>query len=164
MEEAQDICQHCPRLRSLHALCLSLQGKVTEASRLISTIEARSPTLQFAQGLCHYYRDDLDRALSCLTECSREFPEASRWRERCVAMQSAVVGGARGLKAGSYIKAKAAYDKGLTEDTSNKTYMARVYFLRAQLHESYDRFDDAIEDCGRCIELQPSHQQAWATR
>ena len=164
LEEAQDICQHCPRLRSLHALCLSLQGKVTEASRLISTIEARSPTLQFAQGLCHYYRDDLDRALTCLTECSREFPEASRWRERCVAMQSAVVMGARGLKAGSYIKAKAAYDRGLTEDTSNKAYMARVYFLRAQLHESYDRFDEAIEDCGRCIDLQPSHQQAWATR
>ena len=164
LEEAQEFCQHCPRLRSLHALCLALQGKVTVASRLISTIEARSPTLQFAQGLCHYYRDDLDRALTCLTECSREFPEASRWRERCVAMQSAVVMGARGLKAGSYIKAKAAYDRGLTEDTSNKAYMARVYFLRAQLHESYDRFDEAIEDCGRCIDLQPSHQQAWATR
>merc|ERR1711974_326857 len=98
--------------------------------------KARSPTLQFAQGLCHYYRDDLDRALSCLTECSREFPEALRWRERCVAMQSAVVGGARGLKAGSYLKSKAAYDKGLTVDTSNKAYMARVYFLRAQLYES----------------------------
>lgn len=79
-------------------------------------------------------------------------------------MQSAVVGGTRGLKAGSYSKAKAAYDKGLTVDTSNKIYMARLYFLRATLHESYDQFDEAIEDCGRCIDLQPSHKQAWATR
>ena len=164
LEEAQEISQHCPRLQSLHSLCLALQGKVREASRLISMIEAKSPTLQFAQGLCHYYRDDLDRALSCLTDCSREYPEASMWRERCVAMQAAVVGGTRGLKAGSYSKAKAAYDKGLTVDTSNKVFMARLYFLRAQLHESYDQFDEAIEDCGRCIDLQPSHKQAWATR
>lgn len=164
------ICSHSPRLRSLQALCYALQRDLTSSSRILNQLDkkdaaTKSPTFHYAQGMIHYYSDDMDRAVSNFSECVKEYPEAKDWREKALAMQNALVSGNRAMKmAGGFLQAKKAYDCGLAVDPSNTVYQAKLLYARASLLESYDKTEEALADCSSCIELDSSFQPAWATR
>lgn len=82
---------------------LPAQGEVDTAASLLALLPAREqdtrgPAHLFAQGLVHYYRGDLERALSCLSACLREHPEAQEWRTRVLGLRGALQGGARAAR------------------------------------------------------------------
>ena len=47
----------------------------------------------FVTGLCYYYEDDLERAISGFGEAKKELVEAKEWHDKAMAMHNAYVSG-----------------------------------------------------------------------
>jgi len=155
---------------TLKAQCLAFQQKVTEAREMLSRLDIRDPNVKtslyhFVQGLCYYYEDDFDRAMSGFGEGKKDLAVAKHWHDQAMAMQNAHVNGNREVKIGGDLyKALNFYNSGLSIDPGNTKYMAKMYFNRSVVHAKLGNNTEAIEDCGRTITLDGSYYKAWAKR
>ncbi len=64
----------------LRAECLAMQGKLAEASELASEVVRKETNADavYVLALCHYYQDNMDKALKLLTEVLRLAPDHSK--------------------------------------------------------------------------------------
>jgi len=155
---------------TLRAQCLAHLKKVSAAREMLGSLDMRDPNVKnslyhFVQGLCYYYEDDFERALSGFGEGKKDLAISREWHERTMAMHNAHINGNKEVRAGGLLnQALNNYNKGLSIDPENTKYMAKMYFNRSVVHAKLGNKTEAVEDCGRTISLDPTYYKAWAKR
>jgi len=170
IEELMEIANKSSFYITLRAQCLAHQKKVSAAREMLSRLDMRDPNIKtslyhFVQGLCYYYEDDFERALSGFGEGKKDLSISREWHEKTMAMHNAHINGNKEVKAGGDLnKALNFYNSGLSIDPENPAYMAKMYFNRSVVHAKLGNKTEAVEDSGRTISLDPTYYKAWAKR
>jgi len=155
---------------TLKAKFYALEKNILSARKTLSRLDMKEQNVKtslyhFVIGVCFYYEDDMERAISGFGEAKRDLSEAKEWHDRAHSMHNAFVNGNRVLKmGGNYSAALEFIDKGLVLDTGNSVYMAKMFFTRALLNAKYERLETAIADCTNTIKYNGHHSKAWAKR
>jgi len=164
------ISPYCSQFHTLKAKFLAFEKNIIGARNALEKLDMKDPNVKtslyhFVNGLCYYYEDDLERAISGFAEARKELPEAKEWHDKAMAMHNAFVSGNKVLKmGGSYSVALASLDKGLALDKENHAYMAKLFYTRALLNTRYERLSSALSDCTSAIEYDSGHYKAWSKR
>lgn len=155
---------------TLKAKFYAIEKNIASARKALAKLDMRDQNVKtclyhFVMGLCFYYEDDLERAISGFGEAKKELSEAKEWHDKALAMHNAFISGNRVLKiGGSYSSALNSIDKGLTLDKENSVYMAKMFYTRALLNTKYERLEAAVTDCTNTIEHDTHHVKAFAKR
>jgi len=164
------ISPYCSQFLTVKAKFYALEKNIGGARRALDKLDMKDQNVKtslyhFVNGLCFYYEDDMERAISGFGEAKKELSEAGEWHDRALAMHNSYVSGNRVVKVGgSYPSALECIDKGLALDKGNSAYMAKLFFTRALLNTKYERLDSALTDCTNCIKYQPRHVKALSKR
>lgn len=171
LDQAMELSSHSPALITLKAQMLAMQKEVVRARQQLDLLDKKDPSAKtslfhFVQGLCAYYEDDLDRAISGFGEAKKDLSEAVAWHDKATLVQNAFLAGKRAVKyaGGNYVTTKESLDSALKVDPDHKKLMSRLFFSRAQVNEKFDKVTEALEDCSNAINYDPSHHQAWCKR
>lgn len=170
INQGLEISPHCSQFHTLKAKFFALEKNVVGARKALAKLDMKDHNVKtslyhFVTGLCYYYEDDLERAISGFGEAKKELVEAKEWHDKAMAMHNAYVSGNKVVKiGGSYSSALACLDKGLVIDKGNNAYMAKLFYTRALLNTRYERLESAVGDCTSALEYDPRHYKAWAKR
>jgi len=165
-----EISPHNSQFHTLKAKFLALEKNISGARKALAKLDMKDQNVKtsnyhFVIGLCFYYEDDLERAISGFAEARKTLTEAKKWHDQAMAMHNAYVTGNRILKmGGSFPLALASIDKGLVLDVGNNNYMAKLFYTRALLNIKYERLTSAVTDCTSAIKHDPGHYNAWSKR
>eukprot|EP00092_Neocalanus_flemingeri_P028297 GFUD01030728.1.p1 GENE.GFUD01030728.1~~GFUD01030728.1.p1 ORF type:complete len:1013 (+),score=326.13 GFUD01030728.1:58-3096(+) len=150
---------------TLKAKFLVLEKSISEARKVLEGVDVKTSLYQFVTGLCCYYEDDLEKAISSFAQAKREVSEAQEWHEKAMAMHNAFISGNKVVRTGGdYSSALASLDTGLAMDMGNSAYMAKMFYTRALLSIRYDKQTAAVTDCTSAIQYNPLYYKAWAKR
>jgi len=161
---------HCSLFHTLKAKFFALEKNVIGARKALAKLDMKDHNVKtslyhFVTGLCYYYEDDLERAISGFGEAKKELGEAKEWHDKAMAMHNAYVSGNKVVKiGGSYSAALVCLDKGLSIDKGNSAYMAKLFYTRALLNTRYERLESALSDCTSALKYQPGYYKALAKR
>jgi len=155
---------------TLKAKFYAMEKNIVSARKALAKLDMKDQNVKtslyhFVVGLCFYYEDDLERAISGFGEAKKEVSEAKEWHDKALAMHNAFISGNRVLRTGgSYASAINSFDKGLAMDKENSVYMAKMFYTRALLNTKYERFEAAVGDCTNTIKYDSHHYKAFAKR
>merc|ERR1719154_950727 len=164
------ISSHSSEFLILQAKFFALEKDVASARKALDKLDmkhqkVKTKLFHFVAGLCSYYEDDMQRAISGFGEAKKELPEAQEWHEKAMAMHNAFVAGNRGAKlGGSYSSDLASIDKGLAIGKDNTMFMANMFYTRALLNIRHKRSSEAVTDCGNAIQYDKLCYKAWLKR
>ncbi|CAH8554552.1 unnamed protein product [Heterobilharzia americana] len=144
--------------------------RFTEAKCLVENLLQSHDTsvdLLFYRGLCLYYLDHLDKAISHFQHVLRLHPdhvETQKVYKRAKNLLKLKEEGNTFIHDHRYSKAFEAYSKALEVDPSHDVINAKLYCNRACALFYLDRFDEALKDCDTALSLEPNYLKALIRR
>ncbi|ODQ50919.1 TPR-like protein [Saitoella complicata NRRL Y-17804] len=97
--------------------------------------------------------------------CDPDFVAARSLLKRSRAVETKKAEGNAAFKAGNLAEAKQKYTEALEVDPESRTAtMAKLYSNRATVLMKLEAYADAIDDCTKALELDPSYTKALRTR
>ena len=85
IDKALEMATHCVKLKICRAECLAFLGRCEEASEVavsILQVDNKNVDAMYVRGLCLYYEDDIDKALSFLSTVLKYAPDHSKAMNR----------------------------------------------------------------------------------
>jgi len=161
----------------LRAQCLVAQGDLDEAYSLTTRIlrddeteKIRDHALLNLRARILFGQERFDQCIKHLQEVLRENPDdsaAAKLMKRVKKIQRLKVEGDDNFKAGKYQEACDSYGSCLneTEEAGGmKSYRAKLFCNRAAALSSLNKYEDAIADCDKAIELDDKYVKAYSRR
>jgi len=171
LDSALAVSNYSHSLITLRATVLATQKRISEARALLRSLDTKDSSVKtsswhYAQGLCAYYENDLERAISGFAEAKGFVQAAVAWHDRTHTIHTAFLASNRVLKwaGGNFDSALTTLEAGLRADPSNSSQMGRLYFNRALIYEKLGKIELAIEDCGNVIRQDADHHKAFQKR
>ncbi|THD21338.1 DnaJ subfamily C member 7 [Fasciola hepatica] len=156
---------------SLKQLDLLLQLKrFTEAKQRVEIIlrnNEASAELLYYRGLCLFYLDHLDKAISHFQHVLRLHPdhvETQHAYKRAKALLKLKETGNKFIHERRFSKAYDAYTEALKVDPLHDAMNAKLLCNRACAGYNLERYEESLEDCNRAISLDPTYVKAYVRR
>lgn len=170
IDKALEIATHCINLKISRAECLAFIGRCEEASEVavsILQVDNKNVDAMYVRGLCLYYEDDIDKALSFLSTVLKYAPDHSKAMNRfkiAKTLRSTKEEGKEAFNSGNFEEAYKLYSKALEIDSCNRIANAKLYFNRATTSYKLDKPEDVIDNCDKALELDPTYTKALLRR
>jgi len=170
LDKCLGIATHCLTLKTSRAECLAFLGRYAEAQEAangVLSLDNLNADAIYVRGLCLYYEDNLDRAISHFTQVLRFAPDHVKAKEmykKAKALKLKKEEGNTVFKAGQLDEAYKLYSEALNIDPSNKNTNSKLYFNRATVLGRQKKLDLSIADCNKAIELDNSYIKAYLRR
>ncbi|VDP87334.1 unnamed protein product [Echinostoma caproni] len=156
---------------SLKQLDLLLQLKrFTEAKQRVEMIlrtNEASAELLYYRGLCLFYLDHLDKAISHFQHVLRLHPdhvETQQAYKRAKTLLRLKETGNKFIHERRFSKAYETYTEALKVDPLHDAMNAKLLCNRACAGYNLEKYEEALEDCNRAISLDPSYVKAFVRR
>lgn len=156
--------------RRLRAEAMLLRGESEQAGKIAMDILRYDRTdveALILRGRVMYIDGDNTTAINHFQEALRLDPDKSIARtlfKKAKALEAAKSAGNTSFKAGRMAEADAKYTEALAIDEENKGTNAKLYSNRATCRLKLKRYDEAMQDCEKSLELDPSYQKPLITR
>jgi len=148
-----------------------LQLKKFEAAKTLSTelykLAPRDSEVLRVRGLSLYYTGNLELALKHFSEVLRFDPDNSAchgWFKRIRKLEQLKAAGNAAFQENRAADAVAAYTEALTIDPLNTEYNAVLHSNRAAALVKLRKWQEAVDDCTRCLQGKPSFTKAKLRR
>ncbi|KNC72818.1 hypothetical protein SARC_14622, partial [Sphaeroforma arctica JP610] len=128
---------------------------------------AQDAEAMYLRGLALYYQGNCDSALNHLVQCLKSHPDhtkARNMRKVIKAVEASKKAGNEAYKSRKYDEAFALYTEAIEADENNTYTNSRLYSNRAAVLQQQKKFEAAIADCDRCVELDPNFVKAYTRR
>lgn len=156
--------------RRLRAEAMLLRGETEQAGKIAMDILRHDRTDVDAlvlRGRVMYIDGDNTTAINHFQEALRLDPDKTLARtlfRQTRALEAAKTAGNASFKAGRMAEADAKYTEALAIDEQNKGTNAKLFSNRATCRLRLKRYDDALADCERSLQLDSSYQKPLITR
>eukprot|EP00039_Didymoeca_costata_P026882 m.16911 g.16911 ORF g.16911 m.16911 type:complete len:498 (+) comp5836_c0_seq2:186-1679(+) len=157
-------------LKLLQAEVYLKQKKFGEAERISAGVlrrEINNTEALYVRGLCMYGMGELEKAQDHFTRALRGDPDHSKSRTQ-LKLTKALAGkkkqGNEFFKSGKYEEALTAYDEALAIDSNNTEIASKLYYNKAIALSKLRRNEEALRDCNKALELDPSYVKALVKR
>jgi len=121
----------------------------------------------YYRGLCLYYMEHLDKAQSHFQHVLKQSPDhvgAQQAYRRCKKLSQLKEEGNTLVRCCQYEKARIAYTSALEIDQNHDEVNAKLYFNRSLTLTKLERWEDALNDCNKALELDQHYIKAMARR
>ncbi|CAB3385293.1 Hypothetical predicted protein [Cloeon dipterum] len=160
----------CSHFRLLKAESLAFLGRFQEGEELANNVLAKDKSsieAIYVRGLCLYFQDNLDKALTYFQTVLRLAPDFEKAK---VAYKKAKL--TRQLKdegnqlynSGKLVEAAEKYTSALEVDALNCVTNSKLFCNRAAVSAKLNQFQEVIDDCNRALKLDPQYQKALLRR
>ena len=156
--------------RRLRADALLLRGEVEQAGKIAMNILQMDRTDVDAlvlRGRVMYIDGDNATAINHFQEALRLDPDKTIARSlfrKAKALEAAKNAGNASFKAGKMAEAETKYSEALAIDEDNRGTNAKLHSNRATCRLKLKRYDEALQDCEKSLDLDPSYQKPLITR
>ena len=168
MEKALELATHSISLMTARAECLARSGRFKEAlqaSKEVLQNDKANVDALYIRGLCHYFDDDLDKAIKVFGEVVKVDPKngkAMDIKRKAETVKKKKEAGITAAKAGKLDKAYELYSEAIQADPQNRN--AKLFFKRAMLGSKLKKEVEYLADCDMAIEIEPNYTKALVMR
>lgn len=165
-----DYAPDCLSYKSLNAEVLALSQNFSEAQILVNEIlrkDQHNLEALYVRGICLYYQDQTERALSLFQQLLRTAPDFQKAKEcykKAKSLEATKQAGNDAFRNQDYTKATDLYTQALNIDSLNKLTNSKLYCNRALVNSKLKNYDECIEDCTKAIELDATYIKAYLRR
>ena len=141
-----------------------------EAQNVVMSIlrnNNQDPDALVLRGRILYAQGENDKAMQHFRQalsCDPDFKAAVKYLRMVQKLERMKSDGNASFKAGRYQEAVDTYTEALQVDPSNKNTNSKIWQNRALCNSRLKKWKDAIEDCDKALELDPSYTKARKTR
>jgi len=157
-------------LKVMQADCMIQLQQFEKAKTLCAAMyqaDQRNSEVIRVHGLTLYYTGNMDLAQKCFSEVLRFDPDNKKCLvlfKRIRKLESKKAEGNAAFQSGRALDAINAYTEALDIDKLNKEFNSTLYSNRAAAYMKLKRWQEALTDCTRCLELKPSFVKAKVRR
>ncbi|KAI8083259.1 uncharacterized protein B0P05DRAFT_536717 [Gilbertella persicaria] len=156
--------------RVLQAECALGEKNYSEASRIVNSLvrlDSQNPDALYLRARVFYGQGDNQKTVAHCQEALRCDPDFAKARAllktaRSIEKQKEV--GNNAFKSGQLDEAYEAYTAALEIDSSNNHMNARLYSNRAAVLQKQKKFEEALLDCDKAIQLDEEFYKAYSRR
>ncbi|XP_018333293.1 dnaJ homolog subfamily C member 7 isoform X2 [Agrilus planipennis] len=170
MDRCLDHAPSCARYKILKAECLAFLGRYKEAMELANGIlhfDKGNADAIYVRGICLFYEDNIDTAVSHFQQVLRFAPDHKKAVEsykRAKQLKKKKDDGNAAFKTNRLQEALDLYTEALTIDPLNRKTNAKLYFNRAIVLSRLRKFEDAVADCTMALDLDDTYLKALLRR
>eukprot|EP00274_Cyanoptyche_gloeocystis_P004964 CAMPEP_0196666342 /NCGR_PEP_ID=MMETSP1086-20130531/64443_1 /TAXON_ID=77921 /ORGANISM="Cyanoptyche gloeocystis , Strain SAG4.97" /LENGTH=491 /DNA_ID=CAMNT_0042003521 /DNA_START=40 /DNA_END=1515 /DNA_ORIENTATION=- len=163
-------CPECADFKLMKARALIGLKQYDEASSICSEVMQRdgsSTDVLFLRGKALFHLSNMSAASKHLQEVLRQDPDHSESRillKKVKALESSKNEGNEFFRCGKNQEAIDAYSQGIAVDANVPEFMATLYCNRAAAAMKLSRFKEAVDDCSKALELNPTYTKALSRR
>lgn len=170
LDRALAIATGCRQLKVTRSECLAFLGRYPEAVEVANDLlraDSLNADAMYVRGLCLYYEDNVDKAVSHFTQVLRLAPDHAKAKaayKKVKQLKSTKDEGNAAFKEGAWAKAYDLYTQALSIDSCNKFTNAKLYFNRGACAAQLKKYSDSVSDCTSAIELDENYLKAYLRR
>uniref|UniRef100_F6UAP7 J domain-containing protein n=2 Tax=Ciona intestinalis TaxID=7719 RepID=F6UAP7_CIOIN len=170
MRRASEISPACVRFQLTKAENLALMGKYGEAQDIAVAIlraDKMNADAVYIRGICLYYDDNIDRAVTFFTHALKLSPDHHNARlnlKKCKLLASKKAEGNEAFKASKFEEAYTVYSEALEVDPKNRKTNAKLHCNRALVESKIGKLKEAVIDCTKALELDENYTKALHRR
>ncbi|CEI87726.1 hypothetical protein G6F70_007054 [Rhizopus microsporus] len=156
--------------RVLQAECALGEKNYSEASRIVNSLirlDSQNPDALYLRARVFYSQGDNQKTAAHCVEalrCDPDFAKARSLLKMAKAIEAQKEAGNAAFKANRLSDAYDAYTAALQIDPNNAHMNARLYSNRAAVLQKQKKFEDALLDCDKAIELDNEFYKAYSRR
>ncbi|CDH53530.1 dnaj homolog subfamily c member 7 isoform 1 [Lichtheimia corymbifera JMRC:FSU:9682] len=146
------------------------QKKWSEASRIVNylvRLDTQNPDVLYLRARVFYGQGDNAKTVAHCMEALRCDPDFSKARvllKKARALDSHKEKGNAAFKTNQLQEAFDSYSAALEIDPENDALNAKLYSNRAAVLQKLKKFQEALEDCNKAIELDPDFNKVYSRR
>uniref|UniRef100_H2YFW2 J domain-containing protein n=1 Tax=Ciona savignyi TaxID=51511 RepID=H2YFW2_CIOSA len=170
MRRALEISPACVHYQIVKAENLALMGKYGEAQDIAVGIlrnDKMNADAVYVRGICLYYDDNIDKAVSFFTHALKLSPDHHNARltlKKCKLLASKKSEGNEAFKLCKYQDAYDIYSNALEIDPNNRKTNAKLFCNRALVGSKIGKLKEAVDDCSKALELDDNYIKALHRR
>merc|ERR1719150_2003395 len=170
IDQALKIASASQRLKLLRAECLANLGRHKEAQEVANDLLRNDSTnveAIYIRGLCLYYEDNLEKALSHFQQVLKlapDFVKAKETFKKSRQLKSKRDEATESFKAGNLQDAFNHYSTALSIDPNNKLILAKLYCSRATVLAKMKKWTQSVEDATLAINNDRKFVKAYLRR
>ncbi|KAI8389219.1 hypothetical protein BD560DRAFT_343989 [Blakeslea trispora] len=156
--------------RVLQAECALGEKNYSEASRIVNTLvrlDSQNPDALYLRARVFYSQGDNQKTVAHCQEalrCDPDFVKARSLLKMARAIEKQKEAGNNAFKSSQLDEAYEAYTAALEIDPSNDHMNARLYSNRAAVLQKQKKFEEALIDCDKAIQLDEEFYKAYSRR
>ncbi|CAO3663785.1 unnamed protein product [Umbelopsis ramanniana] len=156
--------------RLWRAECYLGQKNYSEANRLANELvrmDSQNPDALFLRAKVLYMQGDNAKAVAHCQEslrCDPDYAKARVLLKKAKAMESQKEAGNAAFKAGRLQEAYDLYSSALEIDPENEGTNAKLYSNRAAVLQKQKKYQDALADCNKALELDSTFTKVYSRR
>lgn len=158
-------------LNILKIECLIELGKIEDAYNLsnamLRTTEVMDSDLLYHRSKCFYYMGDLENCLKNLTKAMRSDPDNNTYRllyRKVKDIEDFKEQGNKAFKNNLYQDAINLWTSAIDLDITNRKVVCKLYSNRATALFKLKKYEEAINDCNKCLSNDPNFIKALTRR
>ncbi|XP_037086026.1 dnaJ homolog subfamily C member 7-like [Pollicipes pollicipes] len=169
-ERALTVATGSAQLRVRRAECLVLLGRYAEAQDIVQDMlraDSMNADALYVRGMCLYYQDDVDRALTHFQQVLRLAPDHQRARhvyKQAKSLKTKKDEGNMAFKKDKLQEALRLYTEALAIDPHNRSTNSKLFFNRATVQSRLNNNEQAVADCSQAIKLDSGYVKAYLRR
>ncbi|KAI8342477.1 hypothetical protein BC941DRAFT_412908 [Chlamydoabsidia padenii] len=152
------------------AECALGEKNYSEASRIVNSLvrmDSQNPDALLLRARVFYGQGDNAKTAAHCTEalrCDPDFAKARTLLKKARAIENKKEAGNAAFKSNQLQEAYDAYTSALELDPDNSIMNAKLYSNRAAVLQKLKKFDEALQDCDKALELDPDFTKVYSRR
>ncbi|CAO3627604.1 unnamed protein product [Cunninghamella blakesleeana] len=152
------------------AECALGEKNYSEASRIVNSLvrlDSQNPDALYLRALIFYAQGDNSKTVSHCQEALRCDPDFSKGRtllKKARSIESKKEAGNIAFKSNQLQEAYDHYTSALEIDSENNAMNAKLYSNRAAVLQKLKKFEEALKDCDKALELDPDFTKVYSRR